>query len=147
MISIILTKKNLYERYMKGILKNGTHLMNNGERTHKDSFKDAFAGLKWVLVTQPNFRIHLVISVVALLLGLFLHISAIAMAIIVFTILLGLTAEMINTSIEAMTDLITKEYREDAKIAKDVAAGMMLLTAAGAVLVAICIFIPYIVTQ
>lgn len=117
--------------------------MTTSERTHKDSFKDAFSGLKWTVVTQPNFRIHLILSVLALAFGFFLQITFVEMAIIVFTIILGLTAEMINTSIEAMTDLITKERREDAKIAKDVAAGMMLLTAIGAVLVAVCIFVPY----
>ena len=50
----------------------------------------------------------------------------------------------INTSIEAMTDLITREWRQEAKIAKDVSAGMMLLVATGAVLVASVIFIPRI---
>ncbi|MBI4066818.1 diacylglycerol kinase family protein, partial [Candidatus Gottesmanbacteria bacterium] len=53
--------------------------------------------------------------------------------------------EMINTSIEAMTDLITSEWRQQAKIAKDVSAGMMLLTAIGAILVALFIFLPKIV--
>jgi len=119
--------------------------MISERRTHKDSFKDAFAGLRWTVVTQPNFRIHLILSILALLLGYALQISFVEMSIIVFTIILGLTAEMINTSIEAMTDLITKERREDAKIAKDVAAGMMLLTAIGAVCVAVCIFGPYII--
>lgn len=119
--------------------------MTNGTRTHKDSFKDAFAGLWWVLKTQPNFRIHIILSVLAVVLGLFFQITLPEMTIIIFTILLGLTVEMINTSIESMTDLITKEYREDAKIAKDVAAGMMLLTAIGAVIVAWCIFGPYII--
>ena len=67
------------------------------------------------------------------------------MAIIIFTIVLGLSAEMVNTSLEAMTDLIKKEYSEEAKIAKDVSAGMMLLTSIGAILVAGLIFIPYII--
>ncbi|MFH0749792.1 MAG: diacylglycerol kinase family protein [Candidatus Gottesmanbacteria bacterium] len=114
------------------------------KRTHKDSFKDAFSGLRWVLKTQPNFRFHLVLSAVALTLGYMLQVTSVEMAIIVFTIILGLTAEMINTSIESMTDLITKEYREDAKIAKDVAAGMMLVTAIGAILVAVFVFVPHI---
>lgn len=118
----------------------------NETRSHKDSFKDAFAGLRWVIVTQPNFRVHLVLSFIALAFGLMLQITSSEMAIIVFTILLGLTAEMINTSIESMTDLITTEYRQEAKIAKDVAAGMMLLTAIGAVLVAAFVFIPHLVT-
>jgi len=116
-------------------------------RTHKDSFKDAFAGIAWVLKTQPNFRIHVALSVLALLLGAFLQISRVEMAVILFTILLGLTAEMINTSIEAVTDLVTKEYREDARIAKDVGAGLMLITAMGAILVAFFIFVPYFISE
>lgn len=113
-------------------------------RTHKDSFKDAFAGLAWSFRTQPNFRIHLLLATAAILLSWFFQITPVEFAIVIFTIVLGLTAEMINTSIESMTDLITTEYRQQAKIAKDVAAGMMLITAIGAVLVAIVIFVPYI---
>lgn len=120
--------------------------MINEGRTHKDSFKDAFAGLRWVFQTQPNFRIHLLLAVFALFLGFAFEISEVEMAIIVFTIVIGLTGEMINTAIESMTDLITLEYRKEAKIAKDVAAGMMLLTATGAVLVALFIFVPHILT-
>jgi diacylglycerol kinase len=51
-------------------------------------------------------------------------------------------AEMINTSIEAMTDLITTEYRQRAKIAKDVSAGMVLTTAIASLIVALLIFMP-----
>jgi len=113
-------------------------------RRHTISFKNAFAGLFWALKTQPNFRVHVVLSLLALVLGSILAISYIEMTIIVFTIILGLTCEMINTSIEAMTDLITSERRENAKIAKDVAAGMMLTTAIGAVTVALFIFVPHL---
>jgi len=113
-------------------------------RGHTISFKNAFAGIVWAVRTQPNFRVHLVLSLLALVLGSILAISYIEMAIIIFTIVLGLTCEMINTSIEAMTDLITTEHRENAKIAKDVAAGMMLTTALGAVGVALFIFVPHL---
>lgn len=113
-------------------------------RRHTISFKNAFAGLLWAVKTQPNFRIHIALSIGALVLGSLLSISYIEMVIIIFTIILGLTCEMINTSIEAMTDLITQENRENARIAKDVAAGMMLVTALGAVAVAIFIFVPHV---
>ncbi len=113
-------------------------------RKHHISFKNAFAGVFWALRTQPNFRIHITLSLFALLAGIILRISHIEMTIIVFTILLGLTVEMLNTAIESMTDLITTEWREQAKIAKDVSAGMMLLVAFGAVIVAAFIFSPYI---
>jgi undecaprenol kinase len=52
---------------------------------------------------------------------------------------------MINTAIEMMVDLITKEHREEAKIAKDVASGMVLITVSGAVIVGLLIFLPYLV--
>jgi len=113
-------------------------------KRHTISFQNAFAGLVWAIRTQPNFRVHLILSICALLLGSILQITYVEMILIVFTIILGLTCEMINTSIEAMTDLITTEHRENAKIAKDVAAGMMLTTAFGAVVVALFIFVPHL---
>jgi diacylglycerol kinase (ATP) len=113
-------------------------------RKHQISFSHAFAGVLWALKTQPNFRIHITLAVLALLLGFLLGITETEMIVLVFTIILGLTGEMINTCIEAMTDLITQEWRADAKIAKDVGAGMMLITAVGTVLIAIIIFLPRI---
>lgn len=111
-------------------------------RKHHISFKNAMAGLIWAFSTQPNFRVHFFLSFIAILLGFILHITYLEMTIIVLTIIFGLGVEMINTSIEAMTDLITTEYRQSAKIAKDVAAGMMLLTAIGAIIIACIIFLP-----
>ncbi|MCJ7826577.1 diacylglycerol kinase family protein, partial [Patescibacteria group bacterium] len=111
---------------------------------HTISFKNAFAGLFWAVRTQPNFRVHLGLSLFALVLGTILKITYIEMTIIIFTIILGLTCEMINTSIEAMTDLITTEHHEHAKIAKDVSAGMMLTSAIGAIGVAIFFFVPHL---
>jgi diacylglycerol kinase (ATP) len=113
-------------------------------RQHHISFKNAFAGLFWAVRTQPNFRVHLVLSTAAVFLGLYLGITNVEMTVILFTILLGLSSEMINTALESMTDLITTEWKEQAKIAKDVAAGMMLLVAMGAVLIALFIFGPYL---
>lgn len=113
-------------------------------RQHHISFKNAFAGLVWALRTQPNFRIHLSLSTIAIAAGFYLGISRIEMTIILFTIVLGLVSEMINTAFESMTDLITQEWRQEAKIAKDVAAGMMLTVAIGAAIVAGIIFVPYL---
>lgn len=121
--------------------------MENLLHKHTISFKNAFSGLWWALSTQPNFRIHLVLSAVALFLAYYLEIPAVETCIIVFTIVLGLSAEMINTAIESMTDLITKEWRTEAKIAKDVSAGMMLTVAIGAVIIACIIFGPRILTR
>lgn len=113
-------------------------------RQHHISFKNAFAGIMWALRTQPNFRVHVALAIAALYLGVYLGISSVEMTIIVFTILLGLAGEMINTALESMTDLITTEWKAQAKIAKDVSAGMMLTIATGALLIAYFIFAPYI---
>lgn len=118
--------------------------MKNILRAHHISFKNAFAGLKWAITTQPNFRIHITLALAAIALGVYFGISNIEMTIIIFTIVLGLSGEMINTAIESVTDLVTTEWRKEAKIAKDVSAGMMLLVAVGAVIVAISIFGPYL---
>ena len=114
---------------------------------HHISFKNAFSGLWWAITTQPNFRVHIALSVIALFLCTYLKVSPVEGAIIAFTIVLGLSAEMINTALESMTDLITTEWRKEAKIAKDVAAGMMLTVAFGAVLVAVLILGPKLVAR
>lgn len=113
-------------------------------RKHTISFKNALSGLGWSIRTQPNFRVHISLSTIAIALAAYFRITRTEWAIIIFTIVLGLTAEFINTAIESMTDLITHEWRAEAKIAKDVAAGMMLTTAIGAVVIAIVIFGQYL---
>ncbi len=116
-------------------------------RKHTISFIHALDGLKWALRTQPNFRVHFVLSALAMVLSVYFRITPVEFLIIIFTILLGLTVEMINTSMEAMTDLIRKEYSEDAKVAKDVSAGMMLIVAVGAIVVAFSIFLPRFIAR
>lgn len=107
---------------------------------HTISFKHAVDGI-WVAVkTQPNFKIHLLIGLVVVVAGWFFKINPTEWAVIALTIVWVLLAEMINTAIESMVDLITDEYKQEAKVAKDVAAGAVLLGAIGAVVVGIIIF-------
>lgn len=109
---------------------------------HRISFKNAFTGLKWALTTQPNFRIHLSLSILVILIGWYVQLTPIEWVMIAFTIILGLSAEMINTSIEAMCDAIITVWRKEIKVAKDVAAGMMLTVAFGSIIVAGLILLP-----
>lgn len=113
-------------------------------KQHHISFKHAWEGLVWAFKTQPNFKVHLSFSIFVIILGFIFQITYIEMTILVLTIVFGLSIEMVNTSIETLTDLVTTEYKKSAKISKDVAAGMMLLAAIGAVGVASFIFIPRI---
>ena len=118
--------------------------MQNPLRIHKVCFKHAFAGFIYAIKTQPNFRFHLLATMVAILLGLYFLISPTEWLILIFTINTVLVAEMVNTAIEAMVDLITLERRADAKTAKDVASAMVLVSATLSVVIAIIIFLPKI---
>jgi diacylglycerol kinase (ATP) len=106
------------------------------------SFKHAFSGVWHVLRTQRNARIHLSVALVVVVLGLWLRLSRAEWAIIVLTIGLVLAAESFNTVAEAAVDLATAEYHPLAKIAKDVAAGAVLLLAVTAVIVGLLILGP-----
>ena len=107
-------------------------------------FRYAFRGLWYVLRTQRNMRVHLVIAVLAILTGIILHISAIEFALIFITIGIVLTAEMFNTVFELCIDLASPEYHPLAKIAKDIAAGAVLLSAIFAVVVGLFVFVPHL---
>lgn len=111
-------------------------------RKHHISFRNAASGLGWAFTSQPNFRIHFTLSLFVLFLGFVFQVTYVEMVLLVLTIVFGLGIEMVNTAIEAMTDLITTQWHREAKIAKDVSAGMMLLAAVGAIFVALLIFLP-----
>ena len=115
------------------------------EGTLRASFRYAFAGLAYCFRTQRNFRIHIAFAIGATLVGLFLGLTWVEWAVLVGIFVLVLSAEMVNTMIEALVDLVTLEYHPLAKIAKDVAAGVVLLTAIGAVVVGLIIFGPRLV--
>ena len=107
------------------------------------SFRYAFAGLRYAFVTQRNFRIHLFVGTIAIGLSLYLHLSAVKIAIIGLTIGAVLTMELLNTAIESVVDLtVQQSYHELAKIAKDCAAGAVLISAIAAVVVAGSLLLP-----
>lgn len=113
-------------------------------RTLIKSFGYAVNGIRFALKEDQNIRIHLVAAIVVIGLSFFFQVNAFEMGILGVMILLVITTEMINTALEKTVDLITKEYREEAKIAKDVGAGMVLISAVGSVIVGVLIFAPYI---
>jgi diacylglycerol kinase (ATP) len=107
------------------------------------SFKYAWAGVRYAFNTQRNFRIHTTIGILAVSLGLFLQIEPIEMSVIVMTCAVVMVLELLNTAIEAVVDLTVKQtYHELAKIAKDCAAGAVLISAIAAVFVAAFILLP-----
>ena len=116
-------------------------------RRHTVSFKHAIDGICHNFKTQPNFRFHLLAMVSVILAGIYFSLSTIEWLVLIFTFNMVIVAEMVNTSIESMVDLITQERREDAKIAKDVSAGMVLMSAFFSVCIGLFIFLPKLITS
>lgn len=116
--------------------------MINALKKHTISFKHAFDGIVWAFQTQPNFKIHVLISIVVCTFAYYFGFTIAEWLILILTISIGLVIEMLNTAIEATTDAIDLAFRPDIKIAKDVSAGAMLVYAISAVIIGILLFIP-----
>jgi diacylglycerol kinase (ATP) len=111
------------------------------------SFGYAWAGLSYAFQTQRNFRIHLGVGTVAIALSIFLQLTSVEIAIITLTCGLVLTMELLNTALESVVDLTVRQtYHELAKIAKDCAAGAVLISAMFAVLVGAFLMVPPLFT-
>jgi diacylglycerol kinase len=108
------------------------------------SFVFAWNGLRYAVLTQRNARVHALLAAIAIALGIWLRISPIEFAIVVLAITGVFIAEMFNTVAEACVDLITDQYHALAQVAKDVAAGAVLLSAMLAVVVGLFVFMPHI---
>lgn len=109
------------------------------------SFHYALQGIHYALNSDQNLVIHFLVALGVILLSILFKVNPFEMGILGVTILVMISAEMVNSAIEKMVDLITKEHRAEAKIAKDIAAGMVLLTAIGSAIIGCLIFVPYIV--
>ena len=106
------------------------------------SFGCAFEGLGYVLRTQRNARIQMVVALAVILLGAYLRLPIRDWAIIVLTMGAVMAAEIGNTVVETVVDLVSSEYQESAKVAKDAAAGAVLLLAITAFVVGLLVLGP-----
>jgi diacylglycerol kinase len=113
------------------------------DRVHTVSFVHAWHGVVFAFKTQPNFRFHLFAALVVVILGFFFEIGKLEWVVLTFTIMTVLVAETINTALEQVVDLLTDKYHLNAKHAKDVAAGMVLVASTFAIIVGLIIFVPY----
>ncbi len=108
------------------------------------SFVYAFAGLSYAVRTQRNARVHLAIAILAIGMGIWLSISPLEWALVFVAITGVFIAEMLNTVVEACVDLATQEYHPLAKVAKDVAAGTVLLNAMLSIVIGLFVFGPHL---
>jgi len=108
------------------------------------SFRYAFAGVRYLLWTQRNAKIHSAVGLAAVALGVLLGLDRYEWLALLLTITIVLAAEGVNTALEAAVDLASPGFHPLAKVAKDVGAGTVLITAIAAVLVGLVLFLPHL---
>jgi diacylglycerol kinase len=106
------------------------------------SFRDAFRGIGHTLWTQRNAKIQLAVAVATLVAAGLLRVSAGDLAVLLLTSVAVLAAEIVNTAVEALVDAFCPAPSEGARIAKDAAAGGVLMLALGSIGVGLCILGP-----
>jgi len=97
-----------------------------------ESLNCAIEGILSAVKSERHLRYHFIAALAVLFLALFYRVSALEFFLLVLAAILVIFAELINTSIEVIVDLVTDEYHELAKRAKDIAAGAVLVTSIGA---------------
>ncbi|MEK6698671.1 MAG: diacylglycerol kinase [Nitrospirota bacterium] len=102
----------------------------------------AIEGIIYSVKTQRHMRYHLFAAAAVLILSLFLNISRIEFILLCMAIVIVLVSEMLNTAIEVTIDMISETYHPRAKIAKDIAAGVVLVASTGALTLAYLILYP-----
>ena len=114
------------------------------EKNIINSFKYALEGIFTALKAEKNMKIHFLIIILVIVLGIILKISKAEWIICIILFGFVITLELVNTAIENTVDLITQEKNPKAKIAKDVAAGAVLIAAITAAIIGLIIFVPKI---
>lgn len=106
-----------------------------------DAWKKAFSGIWYSIKTQRNIKVQLCIALVIIISCIIFKLTYIEVIILVFATMLVIAMEVMNTAIETVVNLYTDKYHPLAKIAKDVAAGAVVITAINAVIIAIIMFV------
>ncbi|MEK7617034.1 MAG: diacylglycerol kinase family protein [Patescibacteria group bacterium] len=114
------------------------------KKFHVLSFKYAFNGILYALKEEPNLKFHFLAGFLVILLSFFLNISKTDWMIVIILIGFVIAVELTNTAIEAVVDHVVQSEHPGAKLAKDISAGAVLVSALTATIVGILIFIPYI---
>lgn len=108
------------------------------------SFGPAWKGMKIAVVSENNFRIHLIAAIVVIVLGYYLKVQRNDWLWLTAAIGLVFITEYLNTALEKLTDLVSPQFDERAGKVKDIAAGAVLMAALIAVVIGVIVFYPYV---
>jgi len=110
------------------------------------SIKHALNGISEILRDQHNAWVHTVATVWVIAAGLFFQVTPIEWCFLVLAIILVWVAEALNTAFEYLCDVASPDFHPLVKKSKDVAAGAVLISALGAVVIGTIVFLPYLKT-
>lgn len=110
-----------------------------------NSFKYAFCGFKSAFKREQNLKIHVLFMILVIIMGFIFKIRKIEWIICILLFVVVISEELINTTLEALVDLVMPEINPKAKFIKDVAASAVLVSAIGAIIIGLIIFLPKIV--
>lgn len=116
-------------------------------RQRVESFGFAFKGLRYLLVTQHNARIHLVATILVIAAAFYFQLAAAEWILLLIVVGMVWAAEAINTALELTIDLVSPKKHPLAGHAKDVAAAAVLITAVIAALVGVILFAPHVINR
>jgi diacylglycerol kinase len=108
------------------------------------SFGFAMKGLKAALMEQPNLRIHILIAIIVIVLGFYFGVTPVEWVLLLILIGLVISAELFNTALENLTDLVTSDYHPLAGKAKDIAAAAVLVLSTVSAVEGFIIFAKYV---
>ncbi|MCD4791823.1 MAG: diacylglycerol kinase family protein [Bacteroidales bacterium] len=109
------------------------------------TFKHALNGIIYVFRKEQNFRIHVIATILAIIAGVLLSIEKNEWLMIIIAISFVIALEIVNSAIEYLCDFVSPEYNDKIKRIKDASASAVLVTAMGAFVLAIVIFLPKVV--
>jgi len=104
----------------------------------------AIEGILYAAKTQKHLRWHFISAALVILVALYLGLGKMEFVALSLAIVLVLVAEILNTAIEAVVDLVSDTYHPIAKVAKDTAAGAVFVASCGAVILGFLILYPYV---
>lgn len=110
-----------------------------------EPFVHAMAGIRQAAREERHMKIHFALGLLVVAAAFYFPLSSLERAILFLTIGVVLSAEMMNTAFERTVDLVTEEWHPLAKAAKDIASGAVLVLALTSIVIALCIFVPYLV--
>lgn len=130
---------------LEGIIQTGNQVRNMAGRKKDPLYKSfgyAFQGIFTCIRKERNMKIHCMVAALVVIAGLILGISVTEWCICLGLFGMVMALELVNTAVEAVVDLVTEERHPLAKIAKDTAAGAVLIAAIMAAIVGLIIFVP-----